>query len=64
MYHSNYLSWLDSSWSSSATSIGCVLSDGVLGGVSITSVEPDLVSLEEGYLLLQADLYENAHEVV
>ena len=45
-------------------SIGCVLSDGVLDGVSITLVEPDPVSLEEGNLLLQSDLYENAHEVV
>ena len=46
-------------------SIGWALSDGVLGGVSGTTVEPFPVCLEEANLLLpQSDLHENAHEVV
>ena len=41
------------------------VSDGVLGGVSGTTVEPFPVCLKEANLLLpQSDLHENAHEVV
>ena len=44
MYHGIVLVgsswWLDSSWSPSVVSIGWVASDGVLGGVSNTTVEP------------------------
>jgi len=41
------------------------VSDGVLGSVSSTTVEPFPVCLEEANLLLpQSDLHENEHEVV